>query len=101
MSLLGFHRFLIFTAVVFCLGFSIWELAEYRATGNLWGAVLGAGFGLAAVVLGYYLKNLSRILGLSTQPPRGTHDLHTPFSPNGHKSAELEPLEGTTAKDKP
>lgn len=58
-----FHRFLIATAILFCVGFSAWSLAAFRASGG--GLLLGLGvaFALAALALAYYLKNLDRFLG--------------------------------------
>jgi hypothetical protein len=57
-----FHRFLISTAILFCAGFAAWALNTFRSDGGTTQLVLGVTFGLAAVVLGYYLKNLNRFL---------------------------------------
>jgi hypothetical protein len=57
-----FHRVLIGTAIVFSGGFAWWMLARYRADGGAASLALGAGSLLAAVALGYYLKNLRRFL---------------------------------------
>jgi len=56
-----FHRFLIGTAIVFCLGFAAWTLMSFR-DGSVLSLVLGVSFALAGVGLGYYLKNLDRFL---------------------------------------
>jgi uncharacterized BrkB/YihY/UPF0761 family membrane protein len=62
MGVISFHRFLISAAILFCLGYGVYELLRYgdgAGTGALITAVvfvtLGAG-------LGYYLANLSRFL---------------------------------------
>ena len=57
-----FHRFLISTAILFCAGFAGWALNAFRTAGGTTALVLSVTFGLAAVVLGYYLKNLNRFL---------------------------------------
>jgi len=54
-SLIAFHRVLIGTGIVFCVGFAIW----------IWSAghvVLTVVFAVLALGLAYYLKNLSRFL---------------------------------------
>jgi hypothetical protein len=64
MSLIGFHRVLIGTAIVFCLGFGLRELVVWwsdRATIDL---VLGFGFLIAAGALANYLHKLARVLNL-------------------------------------
>ena len=61
MSLVSFHRFLIVTAIVFCLGYGAWELsaAADRAGGSVQGTVfIVLGLGLAV-----YLRHLGRFLG--------------------------------------
>jgi hypothetical protein len=55
-----FHRLLIGTAIVFCLGFSGWMLLTSRE--GTMSLVLGGGFLVAGVGLAYYLKNLNRFL---------------------------------------
>ena len=63
MSLIGFHRFLIATAIVFCFGFGVWELMTWwvgRASGAL---VLGITFLALGGLLTYYLARLRRFLG--------------------------------------
>ena len=61
--MIPFHRFLITTAILFCVGFAGWAFVAYRASGA--GADLGfaVAFAVAGGVLGYYLKNLRRFLG--------------------------------------
>jgi hypothetical protein len=60
--MIPFHRFLIATAIVFCVGFAAWAFLAYRATGGGLQLVLGIAFAIAGVALGYYLKNLNRFL---------------------------------------
>ncbi len=60
--MITFHRFLIATAIVFCLGLAVWMVAAYAADGPAVMLVLGISFGIAAVGLSYYLKNLDRFL---------------------------------------
>ena len=57
-----FHRFLISTAILFCAGYCGYAVAEYRRSGSIGQLLLGIAFALAAVLLGYYLKNLKRFL---------------------------------------
>jgi hypothetical protein len=57
-----FHRFLIATAIVFCAGLAVWLIAAFRTDGPILLLVLGVSFALAAMGLGYYLKNLNRFL---------------------------------------
>lgn len=60
--MIHFHRFLIATAILFCLGFAAWAIADFRSSGGTWQLGFGIAFLLAAAVLGYYLKNLDRFL---------------------------------------
>lgn len=92
MSLISFHRFLIATAIVFCLGFGYRELTNYLATGALGSLVIGVCFGVAGLVLGYYLKNLARFLGTSGEGVGPSQGAGRSFSPNGHKAPKSEPL---------
>lgn len=65
MSLLSFHRFLILTAIAFCLGFAAWELRAYLHFDGGGSAVVIAGvFAMLAVGLTAYLVRLRSILGL-------------------------------------
>ena len=63
-SLIPFHRVLIATGIVFCAGFAFWTFAVASREGGsgLW--LLGAVFLVLAAALAYYLKNLTRFLGL-------------------------------------
>lgn len=58
-----FHRILISTAIVFCLGLSAWAIVSYQDAGEGYQLALGISFGIAGLGLGYYLKNLRRFLG--------------------------------------
>jgi hypothetical protein len=60
--MIPFHRLLIGTAILFCVGFAWWAFAAYRTTGGSLQLVLGIVFAVAGVALGYYLKNLNRFL---------------------------------------
>lgn len=64
MGLIIFHRLLIGTAIVFFLGFGVWSLFEYRASGGAGLLVLGAASLIVTAAFGYYLKNLRRFLRL-------------------------------------
>ena len=67
MSLIAFHKFLITTAIFFCLVFSVRQFSEFRATGDSATLVIAIAFGIATLALGYYLKHLSGILKISTR----------------------------------
>lgn len=60
--MIPFHRFLIGTAIVFCLGFAWWAFAAYRSTGGGRELAFAIAFAVAGAALGYYLKNLNRFL---------------------------------------
>jgi hypothetical protein len=60
--MIPFHRVLIGTAICFCVGFAAWAFAGYRSTASGGELALGVVFAFAAVLLGYYLKNLDRFL---------------------------------------
>lgn len=61
--MINFHKVLISTAIVFCLGFALWAGWSYRTHGGFWAAASALGFGIATVVLILYLRNLKRFLG--------------------------------------
>ena len=54
--MIPFHKLLIGTGVIFCAGFAAWSV--WRGA-----LVLGIGFAVLGVGLGYYLINLKRFLG--------------------------------------
>ena len=62
MSLVGFHRVLIATAILFCGFFAVWEGVAYGRDGHLLDLVLAIVFGVATVGLGAYLALLDRFL---------------------------------------
>jgi hypothetical protein len=57
-----FHRFLIGTAIIFCVVFARWSQLAYRESGSAATLSLAIGFAVAAIALVYYLKNLRRFL---------------------------------------
>lgn len=67
MGVIGFHRFLISAAILFCFGFGIWELLHYADTSAPASLVTAIVFFILGGALGYYLLNLQRFL-------RGRHD---------------------------
>lgn len=62
MSLIGFHRFLIAAAILFCYGYGVWEL--YRASVAGGSATLAAVFFVLGTALALYLYRLRSILKL-------------------------------------
>ncbi|NIP81533.1 MAG: hypothetical protein GWM90_20890 [Gemmatimonadetes bacterium] len=65
MSLVGFHRFLIVTAIAFCLGFAAWQLRAYLRFDADSGALVLAGvFLVLGLGLTAYLARLRSFLHL-------------------------------------
>jgi hypothetical protein len=64
MSLIGFHRVLIACGIIFCAGFSAWELLAFSRHGRTSDLLMGLGFALASGALSLYLLFLRRILRL-------------------------------------
>ncbi len=62
MLLIIFHRILIGTAIVFGVGFAIWELLTYRRTGAVENLLIGIGAAVVSALFAYYLKNLKRFV---------------------------------------
>jgi hypothetical protein len=60
--MIPFHRFLIATAICFCLGFAGWSFVDYRNTARAGELALAIVFASCGVLLAYYLKNLDRFL---------------------------------------
>ena len=60
--MIGFHRFLIGTAILFCALFAAWSLNVFRQGGSALLLVLGLAFSAATLALGYYLRHLDRFL---------------------------------------
>lgn len=61
--MITFHRVLISTAIVFCLGFAVWSGVTYGTDGGIVGRLLTVGFTAAALMLTVYLRYLDRFLG--------------------------------------
>jgi hypothetical protein len=72
MSLIHFHRFLIASAIVFCVGFGGWVFMAYLRDGGTGSLLLALAFVLAGGVLSYYLARLRHFLRLPPGPPAGT-----------------------------
>lgn len=62
MGIIGFHRFLISAAILFCLGYAGWEFAAYSNGAGTGALILALVFAAFALGLGVYLANLNRIL---------------------------------------
>jgi hypothetical protein len=60
--MIPFHRFLIATAICFCVGFAAWAFVAYRSSASPGELALSVAFAAAALGLGYYLKHLDRFL---------------------------------------
>lgn len=60
--MIGFHRLLIATAILFCLVLAVWMFAAAGRDGGTLAVILGISFSGAAVGLSYYLKHLDRFL---------------------------------------
>jgi hypothetical protein len=71
MGLIRFHRVLIASAIVFCAGFSAWQLLAFSRSGSSAELILGLAFAAAAGGLGVYLAHLRRVLRLPSLPDRG------------------------------
>ena len=63
MSLITFHRILIATAILFCVGYGGYELVEFTKMGEMRPLMLGVVFFLLGCGLSYYLWRLSHFLG--------------------------------------
>ncbi len=60
--MIGFHRFLIATAILFFAGLAVWMLSAYWGNGSVALLVLGISFGIVTLGMCYYLRNLDRFL---------------------------------------
>ncbi len=67
MSLIAFHRFLISTAILFCLGFAARQFSDFKTMGESRSLILAIGFGIAGLALGYYLMHLRDFLKIPAQ----------------------------------
>lgn len=63
MSLVGFHKVLIGSAVLFCALFGGWQLLAAFEGGGSVALLVGGAFLAAAAGLGFYLTRLERFLG--------------------------------------
>jgi membrane protein DedA with SNARE-associated domain len=61
--MIPFHRLLISSAIVFCVGFALWSGWDYRQSRSIGTLVVALVFVAAAIALTYYLRNLKRFLG--------------------------------------
>jgi hypothetical protein len=61
-GIIGFHRFLISAAILFCLGYAGWEFVAYSNGSGSGALILAVVFAVLALGLGIYLANLNRIL---------------------------------------
>lgn len=62
MSLIGFHKVLITSGILFCLGFGGWRIAAFLRGGGAGDLVVAAASAMAAAGLGVYLAKLGEIL---------------------------------------
>lgn len=62
MSLIGFHKVLIASGILFCLGFGGWRLAAFLRDGAGGDLLVVTASALAAAGLGVYLAKLDEIL---------------------------------------
>ncbi len=60
--MIPFHRVLITTGIMFCLGFATWALARFIVVRQPGALALSAVFVALAAALTYYLINLKRFL---------------------------------------
>lgn len=61
--MIPFHRLLISTAIVFCVGFAAWAGWSWRGSGEIGTLAMALAFAVAAAALTYYLRHLNRFLG--------------------------------------
>ncbi len=62
MSIVGFHRILIGTGILFCGLYAAWEAVAFARGGGWLDLALAALFGLLALALVLYLAHLDRFL---------------------------------------
>ncbi|MBW3534390.1 MAG: hypothetical protein KY453_04125 [Gemmatimonadetes bacterium] len=67
MSLIGFHRVLIGTAIAFCFGFAAWELLTWWVARQPGALVLGGVFFALGGLLSFYLSKLRHFVGYQDQ----------------------------------
>ena len=69
MSLLSFHRFVIASAIVFCLGFAAWEFRAWMDSREPGVLILAITFVVLGAGLALYLRRLNRFLGYERGGP--------------------------------
>ena len=62
MSIIGFHKVLISTAIAFCLLFAGWQVGRYENGGGASALIIATVFLFLSIGLAIYLINLKRIL---------------------------------------
>ena len=62
MSLIGFHRFLIYSGITFCLAFSGYEFVQYSRSSSPGDLARGCVFLVLGILLAYYLSRLADFL---------------------------------------
>jgi hypothetical protein len=72
MSLLTFHRGLITVAIVFCVGYGVWEITRHFGSPGDGSFLVGSLFVVLGGGLAWYLARLNRILGYPTAADRGS-----------------------------
>lgn len=60
--MIGFHRFLIGTAIIFSAVLAAWSLNVFRVRGGASWLALGVTFAVITLAFGYYLRHLNRFL---------------------------------------
>ena len=71
MSLIGFHRVLIGSAILFCLLFAGLNGADFLRGGGTATLLLTLAFAAGGVALAVYLRHLDRVLGREEEGGRG------------------------------
>ena len=71
MSLIGFHRVLIASAILFCFGYAAWELMHFWVAGAGGSLTLGLVFVVLGVLLSVYLARLRRYVGYTEADGEG------------------------------
>ncbi len=70
MSLIGFHRFLIYSGITFCLAFSGYEFIQYSRTSSIGELLMAIVFLVLGILLAYYLSRLADFLAGKRQHPK-------------------------------
>ena len=71
MSLIGFHRVLIGTAILFCFGYAGWELVLWWVTRRGASLLLGGTFLGLGALLSVYLSRLRQFVGYQDDEGEG------------------------------